>query len=167
MPRLILTRHAKSDWSHEDLSDHDRPLNARGRAAAPLIGRELAGRGLVPDQVLCSSAQRTQETWAGIAAELPGAAEAEILPALYHASPETMLAVLQGAKGEVVAMIGHNPGIGALAHQLLGAGPAHPKFGIYPTGATLVAEIADWTGLENGRARLVDFFVPRDLPGHP
>ncbi|WP_172330277.1 histidine phosphatase family protein [Mangrovicoccus sp. HB161399] len=167
MPRLILTRHAKSDWSHEVPSDHDRPLNARGRAAAPLIGQELAARGLVPDQVFCSSARRTQETWAGISSELPGAAAAEILPSLYHASPETMLSVLHGATGQLVAMVAHNPGIGALAHRLLAAGPAHPKFGIYPTGATLIAEIEDWAGLESGRARLVDFFVPRDLPGHP
>ncbi|WP_138469819.1 histidine phosphatase family protein [Poseidonocella sp. HB161398] len=167
MPLLILARHAKSDWSHEDLSDHDRPLNARGHAAAPLVGMELARRSLVPDEVLCSSARRTQETWAGIASELPGAAAPQILPALYHASPETMLSVLQGATGRVVAMIGHNPGIGALAHRLLPEAPAHPKFGIYPTGATLIAEVDDWAALENGRARLAGFFVPRDLPGHP
>ncbi len=167
MPRLILVRHAKSDWSHEDLNDHDRPLNARGRAAAPLLGGELARRGLVPDQVFCSSAKRTQETWAGLSRELDGAATAEILTSLYHAPPETMLAVLKGATGNVVAMIAHNPGIGALAHKLLAAGPAHPKFGIYPTGATLIADLESWADLEYGRARLADFFVPRDLPGHP
>ena len=168
MPRtLILTRHAKSDWSHDGLSDHERPLNARGAAAAPLIGRALMDRGLVPDQVLCSDAVRTQQTWEAMASRMESAPEPELHHDLYHAAPDTMLAHLHRATGAVVAMIGHNPGIGALAHAILTGGPAHPAFGTYPTGATLIAEIDDWPGLENGRARLVDFFVPRDLPGHP
>ncbi|MBE3637394.1 SixA phosphatase family protein [Mangrovicoccus algicola] len=167
MPLLILIRHAKSDWSHDSLDDHARPLNARGRAAAPLIGRDLAARGLVPDQVLCSSALRTRQTWEAIAAELAGPAEADIRPALYHAQPEAMMDLLRRATGQVVAMIGHNPGIGALAHQILAARPAHAKFATYPTGATLIAQIDDWAGLRNGGAKLSDFLVPRDLPGHP
>jgi phosphohistidine phosphatase len=31
---LIIMRHAKSDWGDPQLTDLDRPLNARGRAAA-------------------------------------------------------------------------------------------------------------------------------------
>ncbi len=39
MKRLItLIRHAKSDWSHPELSDFDRPLNGRGERDAPLMG---------------------------------------------------------------------------------------------------------------------------------
>ena len=34
MKRLILTRHAKSNWDDPLTPDHDRPLNERGKAAA-------------------------------------------------------------------------------------------------------------------------------------
>jgi phosphohistidine phosphatase len=72
---LILIRHAKSDWEHPALDDHDRPLNARGQRSAPRIGAWLAAQGLAPDAVLCSTARRTRETWQGIATRLPGAPE--------------------------------------------------------------------------------------------
>ena len=61
MKRLILVRHAKSDWSL-GMADHDRPLNVRGRASAAAIGRWLREKNLRPDQVLCSTATRTRET---------------------------------------------------------------------------------------------------------
>jgi phosphohistidine phosphatase len=39
MRRLMLLRHAKSDWSAPGTRDQDRPLNTRGREAAPRMGR--------------------------------------------------------------------------------------------------------------------------------
>lgn len=164
---LILCRHAKSDWGDETLSDHQRPLNARGRAAAPLIGRALAQRGLIPDQVLCSTATRTQQTWALIAEELDGAAEPTLNHALYLAEPERMLGVLAAASGDVVALVAHNPGIAMLAHRLVKTPPAHPRFLDFPTGATLIAHVDDWAAIDFKTAETRDFFVPRDLPGHP
>ena len=59
MLRLILMRHAKSDWSHLDLSDHDRPLNNRGKASAAALGDWLRVKSYLPDQVLSSTAART------------------------------------------------------------------------------------------------------------
>lgn len=61
---LLIARHAKSSWSTGH-TDHERPLNARGRTDAPRVGRELAERGWMPDLVLCSTAERTRETLAG------------------------------------------------------------------------------------------------------
>ena len=167
MPTLILTRHAKSDWTDLNLSDHARPLNDRGLAAAPLIGRALAERGLIPDQVFCSSAVRTRQTWEGIASALPEAPEAEIVKALYHASPDIMLDVLHRATGSCVALISHNPGIAMFANALVAKAPAHPRFAHFPTGATLIAEVEDWANLAPGTATAVEFFVPRELVGHP
>ena len=42
--RLILLRHAKSDWP--DVPDRDRPLAKRGRRDAPNIGRWLRDHGV-------------------------------------------------------------------------------------------------------------------------
>ena len=55
---------------------------------------------MCPDEVLCSDALRTRKTWSGIAPALPGTPVLELKPALYHAGPDVMLAVLRHATGE-------------------------------------------------------------------
>lgn len=160
MKQLILLRHAKSDWSH-DLPDHDRPLNSRGRRAAPAIGAWLRDHGYLPDEVLCSTAARTRETWDLLGLDAP----ARLEKALYLATVDEMMQVLQGARGDSVMVLGHNPGIGLLARRLLRQPPAHPRFDAYPTCATLVARFdADsWRDLPPHSGTAVDFIVPRDL----
>ena len=105
MKRLILTRHAKSAWDDPLTPDHDRPLNDRGNAAAADLGQWLASRGYVPEKVLCSDAVRTRQTWSGIAPALPAAPLFELKPALYHAGPDVMLAVLRHAKADCSAAV--------------------------------------------------------------
>ena len=113
--RLILMRHAKSDWS-ATLDDHARPLNKRGRISAAAMGDWLRAMGYLPDEVLCSSAARTQETLDRL--NLPPTAT-QIRDALYHAAPATMARALAEASGRTVLMVGHNPGIHALVMTLL------------------------------------------------
>jgi phosphohistidine phosphatase len=165
MKRLILTRHAKSSWDDPLVPDHDRPLNERGKAAAADLGQWLASRGHVPDLVLCSDALRTRKTWSGIAPALPGTPVLELKPALYHAGPDVMLAVLRHGAGDCVMMIGHNPGIAEFAARLVGRPPASPEFARYPTGATLVVDFAaeDWAAVGFGQGSVVDFVIPREI----
>jgi phosphohistidine phosphatase len=161
--RLILTRHAKSAWDDPMTADHDRPLNPRGRRAALELGEWLHSRGYEPDEVLCSAAARTRETWATVsAAPLEVTPRVRITETLYHASPDVMLAVLRKAEGDCVMLIGHNPGIGELATMLPAQRPSHPDFARYPTGATLVIDfdVESWAGVEPGRGSVLDFFVP-------
>lgn len=165
--RLILTRHAKSSWDRPGLDDHDRPLNGRGRRAARELGRWLASRGYLPDEVLSSDSLRTRETWAGVAEGLPDAPEPRWLRELYHADPAAMLAALRQATGRTVMMLGHNPGIGEFAAMLPARLPADPDFERYPTAATLVVDfdIPTWADLEPGRGSVLDFFTPTDRGG--
>lgn len=165
MKRLILTRHAKSSWDDPMMADHDRPLNERGKAAAADLGQWLASRGYVPQKVLCSDAVRTRETFSGIAPALPATVVLELKPALYHAGPDVMLAVLRHAKADTVMMIGHNPGIAEFAHRLVAHTPMTPEFTRYPTGATLVVDfVADsWDTVGFGSGVTVDFIVPKEL----
>ncbi|NBB99075.1 MAG: histidine phosphatase family protein [Alphaproteobacteria bacterium] len=163
--RLILTRHAKSDWDNPLDSDHSRPLNARGVDAAPRIGRWLAGKGYLPGQALVSDAARTRQTWDLIAAELPGAPEAAFDKFLYLAGSDVLLGRLKQASAPCVMVIAHNPGIAEFAASLLQAPMAHPGFARFPTCATLVAEFdaPDWSQIAFGTGRGLDFTVPRDL----
>lgn len=165
MKRLILTRHAKSAWDDPAMADHDRPLNERGKAAAADLGQWLASRDYIPQEVLCSDAERTRKTWSGIAPALPGTPILELKPALYHAGSDVMLAVLKHAHADTVMMIGHNPGIAEFAARLVAMPPINPDFARYPTGATLVVDfIADsWSDISYGAGATVDFVIPREI----
>ena len=159
--KLILTRHAKSDWNDPTLDDHDRTLNARGRHAAPLVGDWLQTRGHVPDHILCSTATRARETCELIRARLDPAPEVTHVAGLYNAEAEKVLSHLQKREGGTLMAIGHNPGFGVLARTLSRRTPDHPAFIGYPTAATLVLEFAD--GIAEAAGRVLDFTVPRDL----
>jgi phosphohistidine phosphatase len=162
--RLVLMRHAKSDWSSPGGADRDRPLNARGERAAQALGDWLRAHGYLPDLVLCSSARRTRQTLAGLALD----AETRLDDRLYNADPATLLSVIRAAgHAGCLMVIAHNPGIAWLAERMLATPPAHPRFGAYPTGATLVADFdaSGWSHIEPGTGRTIDFTVPRDLAG--
>jgi phosphohistidine phosphatase len=161
MKDLILMRHAKSDWGSPLLHDHTRPLNKRGQRSATALGDWLRAQDLIPDQILCSSSARTQETCARL--RLPLAPD--LHDALYLAEVPDMLGVLRGATGARVLMLGHNPGIAEFAASLVATPPAHERFDDYPTGATLVArfEIGDWADLMPGTGAVLHFVIPREL----
>ena len=163
--RLILMRHAKSDWGATDGGDHDRRLNPRGRETAPVMGRWCAANGHLPDLVLCSTARRTVETWDGMAPSfdpLPALAHARLL---YHAEPADMLSLLRKQTPPTVMLIGHNPGMGDLARLLLESPPDDPAFAKYPTAAITVMafDMADWTDVKPGSAQLVVFATPKTV----
>lgn len=159
--RLILMRHAKSDWSH-NLDDHERPLNKRGRQSAYSLKSWLGLNDYHPDQVLCSSAERTQETLFRL--DL-GVKATTFLREMYLADAATLLAVLKKASGDCVLMVAHNPGIAWFASQMVASPPAHDRFSDYPTGATTVIDfdVDDWEDVTPGSGTAVDFVVPREL----
>lgn len=163
--RLLLIRHAKSDWSGPSLPDHERPLNARGRRDAPRMGQWIADQGLAPAEALCSDATRTRETLALMLPLWPAPPRLDHRRELYHATPEAMLAVLEGAEAEAVALVGHNPGIGRLAASLVRRAPDHPRWDDFPTCAVaaLSFEAPDWPSLPPGTGEMLAFAVPADL----
>lgn len=113
--RLILMRHAKSSWKTDARTDHERPLNKRGRRDAPRIGAALVERGWVPELIFSSDSARTKETWARMrsAFEATGARTAvEFTPKLYHAGIEEAAAAVAAADAGVrtLMLLGHNPG---------------------------------------------------------
>src|SRR5690606_23086922 len=118
--RIVLLRHAKADWPQ--VADHDRPLAERGRRDAPKAGRWLAGAGVTPELTLCSTARRCRETWKLVAPELPRRPRTVYDERLYEASLGELIAVVNGVDDEIrdLMLVGHNPGIHALAEALGG-----------------------------------------------
>jgi phosphohistidine phosphatase len=117
MPLLIVVRHAKSDWTH-DVSDEQRPLNARGQREAPLVGPWIAEHVGDLDLVICSTAVRARETLAR--SGLTG--EVRYDPRLYGATPRELMSVVEEVPEDVgaVALVGHNPGLSDLVGVLTG-----------------------------------------------
>jgi phosphohistidine phosphatase len=170
MRRLLLLRHAKSSWSEPGASDHERPLNRRGQEAAPRIGAYLARHKLIPDRVLCSTAQRTRETWELVAAEAPAAPPATFTERLYGATPRALIEVFRHAAPEAASLlvVGHNPGLQEVATALIASGDLEDRERLrekLPTGGLVVIDfaIADWAKLHTRSGRLERFVVPRML----
>ena len=184
--RLILLRHAKSDWP--DLPDRDRPLAKRGRRDAPRIGRWLHEHGYQPDVVMVSAAARTRQTWDLVAPELGGSPAVHFEPRAYAASALSLLYLAQElpARYRTALLIAHNPGLSELAASLAAppeidraAAPAAPGPAAkdpaakdngprpaisLPTAAVAVFEFdGDWPSLTPGHARLISLTTPADL----
>jgi phosphohistidine phosphatase len=163
--RLILLRHAKSDWP--DVPDRDRPLAKRGRRDAPRIGRWLHDHGYLPDVVICSPARRTEQTWELVAPELAGAPSVRFEPRAYAASALTLRSLLQELPGRyrTALLIAHNPGLSQLAASLAGSPAGDDGAGLrFPTAAVAVFSFtAAWPALLPGLTRLTDFTTPADL----
>ena len=161
MKRLGLLRHAKSSWDAPAVSDHDRPLNKRGLHDAPRMGELLAERGVKPDMIISSTALRARTT-----AELAGralgftASGLRLTGDLYHAPAGTMLDVLEqlGGNAKEVILVGHNPGITALANRI-----ADARIDNLPTAAFfyIEADIERWSDLPGQPGRLLFFATPK------
>jgi phosphohistidine phosphatase len=168
MRRLMLLRHAKSDWP-KGVADHDRPLGPRGRRDAPHMGEEIALRGLRPDLAVVSSAQRTRETWDLVAPHL-GDIPHRFERAIYEADPKAILAVIRAIDDAIgtLLVVGHNPGLEVTATYLIGGGAGRLRDRLgekFPTAALAVIEFDEggWHDIGQGRGRLALFLTPKDL----
>ena len=170
MRRILLLRHAKSDWSDPAASDHARPLNRRGQDAARRIGAYLDRHRLVPEYVLCSTATRARETWDLVAAEIPAAPPPHHDERLYNAAAGSILDVLRQASPSIksLLLVGHNPGLQELSTLLIASGDLDDRERLHeklPAGGLVVIDfpIEDWSRLHPRSGRLERFVVPRTL----
>jgi phosphohistidine phosphatase len=173
MRRLMLLRHAKSDWSAAGQRDSDRPLNPRGREAALLMGKYLARHHLIPDLVLVSTARRAAETWDSVAKALRDV-KARTEARLYENPAARIVDVLREMPAEAhsALLIGHNPAMEELADMLIATGATEERERLgekFPTAALAVIDfpIDSWTELHARSGRLDRFVAPRALESAP
>lgn len=168
MLRLYILRHAKSAWPVPASRDHDRPLNQRGINDLPKIRSMLSTKGYRADLALCSSAQRTRETWQGIEPAMPNC-RMELRDELYESTTRQYLATITAVDGTMPLMIiGHNPVCDDLTRLLItGDGDAARSFlpTHFPTGglAVLDFDAGQWQDIKPTTANLVDFIRPKNL----
>jgi phosphohistidine phosphatase len=162
MKTLLLLRHAKSDWSDSQLSDHDRPLNARGQRDAPRMGCLVRDHDLVPDLIVSSTAVRAATTARCVAENCAYPGEVMLEPELYAAPPQEYLNCLQQISDDytVVMVVGHNPGLEDLLEVVTGSYQKMPTAAL----AHITFDILHWCDIGNGASgQLISFWRPKDL----
>ena len=160
--RLIVLRHAKSDWDSDASTDHDRPLNARGRRDSPRVGRELAKLSWAPELVLSSDAVRAVETWRRMADAFDDV-PLRLLPSLYLAGYEAVCEALDDLPATLgtVMVVGHNPGWEELVARLSGKEPKVTT----ANAVLLTIEAPSWpeAATRMSRWRIAHHLRPKDL----
>lgn len=172
MTRLILMRHAKSSWNDPSLSDHDRPLNARGRHAAQQMAVAMIQRNYLPDTIVCSTALRARKTLAPLLQLLDGTVQLTITRTLYEAQSSDYPVIIGKAANQAKAhksmlLVAHNFAIQDAALALISNNDTKQYQVLknkFPSGAAAVLEFeTDLTEVKMGSAKLIEFLRPRDL----
>jgi len=154
-------RHAKSSWNFDDLSDHQRPLNGRGRKAAKKMGKVLRAKNLFPDIIWSSDSARTRETVSRLVGK-SDEPDIEYLNGFYHAGANKILYLCQ-SRGEpetnTLMLVGHNPGWEELVYNFSGLSRR------MPTGACAIFkridQNAEWLSPEAWK--LQELLLPREF----
>jgi len=162
MKKLILMRHAKSDWNHQNLSDHQRPLNSRGKRDAPRMGALLQQEGVEIDAIFCSTAHRTRETLALLLEEYTFEGEVRFVKELYEADLHDYLDLLAELPDDVdsAMLIGHNPTMSSALEFFT------DSFEPFKTAAIAYIELdtESWgTLLENNEGKLLGYWTPKGI----
>ena len=152
-------RHAKSSWEYPDLSDHERPLNKRGRKAAVKIAKEIIRLDWIPDRLYSSDSTRTRETWARMDKHIDGV-EVEYSHKLYHSGVSRILKKIPDEVDyRTIMILGHNPGCSEFLSYLCG------DWHRMPTAATALLTIKNpnesWKTGSNWI--LEELLLPREL----
>jgi phosphohistidine phosphatase len=166
MPRLLLLRHAKAERARAGDKDHSRALSKRGRRDAEEMGRRIAESGERPELLLCSTSERTRQTWALVQPSLADRTKTRFMRALYEADDYLDILRAEGGDAQSVLLIGHNPAIQATAVRLVDeprtvdGGDVSAQF---PTAALAILESdAGWAELKPAMMQLVAFIRPRE-----
>lgn len=126
------------------------------------MGKLLKSKKLVPDIILSSTAERSKMTAELLAKSSKYKGKIQYLDSLYMAEPSNFLEAIKeyGKGSEVVALVGHNPGMEAFVQILTGKVESLPTASI----AYVTAKIDDWKDLaEEDKAKLKKFWRPKDI----
>ncbi|SRR6266487_84426 len=162
MKTLLILRHAKSSWNFAELSDHDRPLNNRGKRDAPRIGRKLLKEGLIPQIIISSSAIRAYSTAEKVAKAFGYEGEIVVDSSLYGSGYTAYLNVLgiQNDRLDIIMLVGHNPDSEQLLEILTGKMVTMPTC----TVACVKLFLRNWKKLNaQTKGELVSIWSPKEL----
>lgn len=170
MKRLTILRHAKSSWKDRHLDDFERPLNARGRKAARLVGHEMTERGMHFDSVLASPAIRIRETIDGVTEghQLPSPIRFE--PRIYEARVSELMELIGTLPEQAnsALLVCHNTSAERLVLKLAKDDERGLRKRVedkFPTAALAAIELPvdRWSEVQPDSGSVVELIYPADL----
>ena len=161
MKSLFLTRHAKSSWDHPGLSDIDRPLNSRGKKAAPRMGELIHKKKDIPNILISSPAHRAFST-AKAFAKTFGYPENDIIinNTIYGAGPYQLLDIVKDQDDlyHSIMLFGHNPTFTTFANMLSNEN----IFNVVTCGVVRIDfNIQNWVDIDYGSGSMIYYEYPK------
>jgi phosphohistidine phosphatase len=151
MKKLLLLRHAKSSWADASLPDFERPLNERGRHAAPLVGKFMREQKLRPDLIISSPAERARQTIALVLEAAGIQTDIRYDERIYEASVTSLVEIISQIEDDKTEamLVGHNPGFENLLERLTGESERMPTAAL----ARIIINAESWNeaGEQGGR----------------
>ena len=161
MKNLYLTRHAKSSWGNPGLADIDRPLNSRGKKAAPSMGKLIMDKGEKPELLISSPANRAFST-AKVFASAMGLHETDVLikDTIYGAGVHQLLNLVQDVDDlyNSIMLFGHNPTFTSFCNMLSGENIMN----IVTCGVVRIDfEFSSWKNIDFNSGRMIYYEYPK------
>jgi phosphohistidine phosphatase len=164
--RLVVVRHARAEAFAD--SDRLRQLTPAGTADAHALAAWLMSVGVRPDRALVSTAVRTRQTWDALMEVTGWGVAPHFDDSVYAGAPDTLLDEIRSTDPEsrTVLLLGHNPAMAYLA-QILPDGEGDLEIELamaagFPTSSAAVFGVnGEWSELEPGTARLMEFHIGR------
>ncbi len=164
MKEIWLMRHAKSDWSHPELADFDRPLNKRGKRDAPRMGDWIRSYGELPELIISSPAERARATTEAVAQAIDAETSVQWWDELYPGEVETTVKRICRLPWDIerIMIVGHNPHLEALVSFLSADGQLRLWL---PTAsiAILASELENWKQISQSGFYLRALVTPKLL----
>ena len=161
MKTLIIIRHSDSNPPVGFESDFARSLSAKGKKNAAIMAEKLFTKISSIDTFIVSAALRTRET-ATIFEKKFADATVIFEHQLYHASESVIHNVIEKAddKINILALIGHNPGISDFVNSLSSTKIDHMP----PCGVFMVKlDIDTWKEFKKSNKQFFYFGYPSQL----
>ncbi len=161
---LILLRHAKSSWEHEDLDDYDRPLAERGIKDCKAIRDYINEQGLYPDLIICSASKRTKDTINLVYKNNLNKLKIIYLKELYQNGINTIINAIAKTDNKIktIMIAGHNPEMELLVENITGKDFPYEKFSTAGL-AILDLEIKSWNEIKGKTGKLKLFITPQKI----
>lgn len=159
MKKLVIIRHAKSDWDNSLLDDFDRPLNKRGLSDATLMGKILKEKKILPNSIISSPAKRAITTAEIIAKEVGYGKIITPNQYIYEAYVNTLQEIISYIQdsNDVIFLVGHNPGVSALAYMLSDMKESIPTC----TTVEIDFDCDSWMDVSKENSTLVSYDFPK------
>lgn len=155
MKKILLIRHAKSDWKSYQ-TDRERELTEAGKSAAAKVSKYLYKREIKIDRFVSSPANRAVET-ASIFASTYHQKDILLFEELYEPDVQDFTFAIRNVedKFDSVAIFSHNPGITVAASVFTGVKIDNmPECSVF----ALQAHVASWKDF-SGEENSYSFFI--------